>query len=84
MRKHLVRIGVAAIVPLSIGGVLALLWGGRLVPSALAAIEGPTLTGPASRSTVSSYSPTLTWTNPPGAAHYQVQVIPPPQVWYVM
>ena len=40
------------------------------------AFVGPVLTQPAQNSTLSSLGTTLTWSNPPGATQYQLQVIP--------
>ena len=39
-------------------------------------MSAPTLTGPAEGAILTSFGPALTWTNPPGATQYHLQVIP--------
>ena len=45
-------------------------------PASAAIAVAPTITGPAEGSTLTSFGPTLTWTNPGGATQYHLQVTP--------
>ena len=39
-------------------------------------VSAPTLTGPDNGATLTSFGPTLTWTNPPDTSQYHLQIIP--------
>lgn len=49
---------------------------GELPGAGLAAPSAPTLSGPSDGSTLTSFSPTLTWRNPTGVTQIHVQVAP--------
>lgn len=66
----MLRVGIVVLVV-----VPALLFGPSAVPTA--AINGaPTLIAPAENTTLATFGPTLTWTNPTGTTQYHLQVIP--------
>ncbi len=70
MKSMAIRTGMVAL-------LAALLFTTGLPPAPAAAVGGsPTLTNPVSNSILTSFGPTLTWTNPPGATQVHLQVIP--------
>ena len=48
----------------------------RTPTPARAAPAAPTITGPRNGLILTTFAPTLSWTNPPGVTQYQVQVRP--------
>lgn len=70
MKSMVIRTGMVAL-------LAALLFTTGIPAAPAAAVGGsPTLTSPVSNSILTSFGPTLTWTNPPGATQVHLQVIP--------